>query len=101
MTPSLSGYPFVPPTPGSYRQVRWHTFPGTRRLRGEARAHHQALRELIRSASPLAGPTSDYTYSDLILAASSSSIASAMGCLHLIWEEEHNVRTIFLCFLDS
>ena len=95
MTPSLSGYPFVPPTPGSYRQVRWHTFPGTRRLRGEARAHHQALRELIRSASPLAGPTSDYTYSDLILAASSSSIASAMGCLHIIWEEEHNVRTFF------
>ena len=95
MTPSLSGYPFVPPTPGSYRQVRWHTFPGTRRLRGEARAHHQALRELVRSASPLTGPTSDYTYSDLVQAAASSSIASAMGCLHIIWEEEHNVRTIF------
>ena len=96
MTPLVPDYPYVAPAPGSYRQVRWHTFPVTRRLRGQARAHHQALRELVRSASPLAGPTSDYTYSDLIQAASSSSIASAMGCLHIIWEEEHNVRTI-LC----
>ena len=101
MTPLVPSYPFVPPTPGCYKQVRWHTFPMTRRLRGQVRAHHQALRELVRSASTLAGPSSDYTYSELIQAASNSSIASAMGCLHLIWEEEHNVRTIFLCFLES
>ena len=101
MIPLVPGYPVVPPTPGCYKQVRWHTFPRTRRLRGQLRAHHQALRELVRSASALAGPTSVYTYSDLIQAASTSSVASAMGCLHLIWEEENNVRTVFLCFLES
>ena len=87
--------PVVPQAPDSYMALPWSFSPKTESFTGEVKEYHDVLEGLVLAASPSGEPGTSCSYSELVMAAATSSYASGMGVLMAVWEVGSQVEYIF------
>ena len=87
--------PVVPQAPDSYMALPWSFSPKTESFTGEVKEYHDVLEGLVLAASPSGEPGTSCSYSELVMAAATSSYASGMGTLMAVWEVGSQVEYIF------
>ena len=88
--------PVVPQAPDSYMALPWSFSPKTESFTGEVKEYHDVLEGLVLAASPSGDPGTSCSYSELVMAAATSSYASGMGVLMAVWEVGSQVEYV-LC----
>ena len=74
--------PVVPQAPDSYMALPWSFSPKTESFTGEVKEYHDVLEGLVLAASPSGDPGTSCSYSELVMAAATSSYASATTAAH-------------------